>query len=375
MDVNEIKLSENKTAYIAIIGRKAYKINYSFYTIISLLQVNYSLDDACKKVSDLTGFEEVKLKDIFVSFLNLAEHQSSKISYMHFRKILISEDNIRRISKWMNILYNKKIFITLLMTSIIINFLFFFFNGNKIKIDLYFSNVWLYFGLFTSYLVSLFFHEFGHASACSFLGKTSHEIGFGIYFIFPVLYTDVTCVWTLKPSKRILVNFGGIYFQLIFNTCLILAEVVINNILIRTCLLNLSLANITIMITSLIPFFRNDGYWMLSDFIGVDNLLQKSDNCIFNIITHYGNIKFNKKQNICKLLIFGILNWMFRIYIFYFLCKNVCLNFLGIMYNKSVFSNLKSIGIIFISIIGIFWMLSQYIQFFRKRSINSLSNF
>jgi putative peptide zinc metalloprotease protein len=375
MDISKIVLSENKTAYIAIIEGKAYKINYSFYTIIKLLQVNYNLNDAYEKVSDLTGFKKETLKNSFTSFLNLAEQHSPKKNYIRFRKTLISAKNTKKISRKIKILYNKGVFFPVLIVSIVINIFFFFSNRGRIDISSLYSNLWLIGGLVISYLISLLFHELGHATACAFFRKDPHEIGFGVYFIFPVLYTNVTCVWTLKPADRIVVNFGGIYFQLIFNACLILTEIITNNFLVRTCLLNLILANIAVIITSFIPFFRNDGYWMLSDILGVDNLLSRSDNCIFNITSICEKEKFHENQNTWKLLMFGILNWIFRIYILYLLCKNVYFHFLKLFDNDSVLGNLKNIGIISISIIGILWMLFQYLKFFRKKSANALRNF
>ena len=36
------------------------------------------------------------------------------------------------------------------------------------------------------------------------------------YITFPVFYTDVTDVWCLTRRQRVIVNLGGVYFQLIF---------------------------------------------------------------------------------------------------------------------------------------------------------------
>jgi putative peptide zinc metalloprotease protein len=58
-------------------------------------------------------------------------------------------------------------------------------------------------------------HEFGHAAAGKRFGATPGDIGFGFYFIAPVFFSDLSDVWKLPPKERIIVNLGGIYFELI----------------------------------------------------------------------------------------------------------------------------------------------------------------
>lgn len=45
------------------------------------------------------------------------------------------------------------------------------------------------------FLFLLFIHELGHAAAAYAYGIKPKEIAFGIYFIFPVLYTNVSGIW------------------------------------------------------------------------------------------------------------------------------------------------------------------------------------
>lgn len=59
-------------------------------------------------------------------------------------------------------------------------------------------NAYSIIGLLAFVLLSSFFHELGHASACKYFEVKHGGIGFGLYLNFPVLYTDVTEVWKLN---------------------------------------------------------------------------------------------------------------------------------------------------------------------------------
>lgn len=118
------------------------------------------------------------------------------------------------------------------------------------------------------FLLSLVAHELGHASACSRFGARPGEIGAGLYFIYPALYTDVTDAWRLRRGQRVVVDLGGIYFQLIVGATYVLLfslagweplKVAIAFI-VASCLFSLN------------PFLKFDGYWILSDAMGVTDL-------------------------------------------------------------------------------------------------------
>lgn len=76
-------------------------------------------------------------------------------------------------------------------------------------------NIYIILGVLLLLLLSSFVHEIGHASACRHFGVKHGGIGFGLYLTFPVFYTDVSEIWKLKRTERIVVNMAGVYFQLI----------------------------------------------------------------------------------------------------------------------------------------------------------------
>jgi len=118
-------------------------------------------------------------------------------------------------------------------------------------------------------LVSLLFHEFGHASACRYGGARPGVIGFGLYLIFPSLYTDVTDVYRLPRAARLRVDLGGVYFNAIFILILGGCYAATGNPLFLAAVF---LDNFQIL-QQLFPLVRMDGYFILGDLAGVPDLL------------------------------------------------------------------------------------------------------
>lgn len=58
-------------------------------------------------------------------------------------------------------------------------------------------------------LLAAVFHEFGHASALRYGGGRARGMGFGLYVIFPALFTDVTESYRLGRWGRVRTGLGG----------------------------------------------------------------------------------------------------------------------------------------------------------------------
>jgi putative peptide zinc metalloprotease protein len=118
-------------------------------------------------------------------------------------------------------------------------------------------------------LVSLLFHEFGHASASRYSGAQPGVIGFGLYLIFPSLYTDVTDAYRLTRAGRLRVDLGGVYFNGLFVLALFGCYGATGN---PAFLAAVFLDNFQIL-QQLFPLVRMDGYFILGDLAGVPDLL------------------------------------------------------------------------------------------------------
>lgn len=120
--------------------------------------------------------------------------------------------------------------------------------------------------------VSVLFHEFGHLSACTYFDCPHGEIRLGLYLVFPVFYANVSPAWRLERKARVVVDLAGMYFQLIMTIPVSL----LFHFTRESVWLLLFLELDAMILFSLNPFLRFDGYWLCSDFLGVPNLRSRS---------------------------------------------------------------------------------------------------
>jgi putative peptide zinc metalloprotease protein len=124
---------------------------------------------------------------------------------------------------------------------------------------------WSGYGLF---LLSLIFHEFGHASACARYGVPPSEIGFTMYLVYPAFYSNVTSAWQLPRWQRVIVDLGGNFFQALVGAIYVVLFLLSGEEAYRIAVWMIVYS----AAFSLNPIFKFDGYWMMSDALGVVNL-------------------------------------------------------------------------------------------------------
>jgi len=148
-------------------------------------------------------------------------------------------------------------------------------------------------------------HELGHIAACKRFAGRNGEIGMGIYFIFPVLYSSISALWHCKKEHRIIGNLAGIYMQLI---CVFIFYT-LSFFFQKTVFEEMAYIVAIYSLIQLIPFIRSDGYWLLSDVFNIPNLHQRSSKEFGGWIVHplrWNKVKTKKETFI---LIYGIFNY------------------------------------------------------------------
>lgn len=118
------------------------------------------------------------------------------------------------------------------------------------------------------FLLSLAFHEFGHASACARGKVRPSEIGFAVYLFFPVFYSNVSSSWQLSRWKRIRVDIGGIYLQLWVGVIYLLIYLLTRISLFQIAFLSVAAS----CFVSFNPLLKFDGYWIITDALNISNL-------------------------------------------------------------------------------------------------------
>jgi putative peptide zinc metalloprotease protein len=120
-------------------------------------------------------------------------------------------------------------------------------------------------------VVSAAFHECGHATGCRYGGARPGVIGVGIYLVWPSFFTNVTDSYRLSRAGRLRTDLGGLYFNLIF----ILALAGLYSATSAEVLLLVIAVTHLEMLGQLSPFVRFDGYFILSDLVGVPDLFAR----------------------------------------------------------------------------------------------------
>jgi putative peptide zinc metalloprotease protein len=120
-------------------------------------------------------------------------------------------------------------------------------------------------------VASALFHECGHAAGCRRGGARPGRIGVGIYLVWPAFFTNVTDSYRLSRAGRLRTDLGGVYFNLIF----ILGLAGVYAVTSEKILLLVIAATHLEMLEQLLPFVRFDGYFILSDVVGVPDLFAR----------------------------------------------------------------------------------------------------
>lgn len=121
---------------------------------------------------------------------------------------------------------------------------------------------------FVLLIIVVLIHEFGHASAQVRFGLPAGAIGFQLYHYIPAFFANVDASWRLKPSQRMVVDIGGIYFQSVASSVLFLIYLQTNSLPVLSAVL----ASDVLSVIALNPFLRFDGYWLVADALAVPNL-------------------------------------------------------------------------------------------------------
>lgn len=112
------------------------------------------------------------------------------------------------------------------------------------------------------------FHECGHVSACRYSGARPGVMGMGVYLVWPAFYSTVTDSYRLSRAGRLRTDLGGVYFNALFMAGLAAAYLGTGApwLLVALAVLHAETAR------QFLPSVRLDGYYILSDLIGVADL-------------------------------------------------------------------------------------------------------
>jgi len=324
------------------------------------------------------------IEDKLIRSIQKANSTEKEIpSYLKLSTIVINKKQVHFLSSIFYKLFNKKVAIigTLIPLILLSFFSYKYFDELQLSLDSYPIHFIYYFILIMMF--STIFHEIGHAAACRAMGTDHGGIGIGFYLLSPVMFADVTAAWELPIKERLIVNLGGIYFEILFCSLLIFLFILTGNLFfINTCLIMAIM-----LLYNLNPFFRTDGYWVLSDYLDISNLRQQSNLRIRNLIYKIKileKIDYNFKDWFLifySLISYGVIAAFLYYVIFYdiqsliYLPQNICLLIKNILTNEihSILNLLERFGAIMIPLFFYYLLFKRILIPFSKKAKLKLS--
>lgn len=121
-------------------------------------------------------------------------------------------------------------------------------------------------------------HEVGHGIVATRFGCRVREMGVALIFMLPVAYCDTSDAWRLAARrKRLLIAAGGIFAELTLAILALLLWIFLPDGVLRTLAFFTAVTSVaTTLAINLNPCLKFDGYYLLSDYLGIDNLQQQS---------------------------------------------------------------------------------------------------
>ena len=117
-------------------------------------------------------------------------------------------------------------------------------------------------------------HELGHAYTAHRFGCVVPQMGIAFMLFMPMLYTDVSDTWRLKSKRqRMLVSGAGVLAELGLAMLATLLWVFLDDGVMREIVFVIATTSwVLSLFVNLNPCMKFDGYYLLSDYLGIDNM-------------------------------------------------------------------------------------------------------
>lgn len=326
-----------------------FKITWAESQIIRYLRPGMTLSELCHRIERKSTLrvtpDDVKMFFVQAQKLNLLdlprateqvieEHQRSQINpikwlamhYLYIRVPLINPDKfLDRTLKYVLYFASRPAmifyFIVTLMGLSQLSFRFEEFLGTFP----YFFNVK---GIFI-YAVGItgvkLIHEFSHAYTAKYYKIHVPSMGVAFLVLWPVLYTDVTDSWKLEKRRhRLAISGAGVVSELIIaGICTFLWSISTPGLLQSVFFVLSSATWISTLAINLNPALRFDGYYLLCDIWGIDNLQSR---CFAMTRWKYRKMLFGldlpppepnvSDRRLFGMMVYSIYTWIYRVFLY-----------------------------------------------------------
>jgi putative peptide zinc metalloprotease protein len=168
-------------------------------------------------------------------------------------------------------LFFPLVIVAVLASIVAVDIWFFFFHGVAQPLRELAYNPVLMLMVLGLVVIATALHEIGHATATRYGGAEPGDMGVGIYIVWPAFYTDITDSYRLGRGGRLRTDLGGVYFNGLF----VLITAGLYAVTRFEPLLILIIVQHMQVLQQMLPFLRLDGYYILSDLVGVPDLFAR----------------------------------------------------------------------------------------------------
>jgi putative peptide zinc metalloprotease protein len=182
------------------------------------------------------------------------------------------------------------------------------------------------------------FHEFSHAYVAKALGVRVRRMGVSFILFFPRFYTDVTDSWRIPDRrKRVYIDVAGIACEVLIGGFAALVWTNSGPGILNTIAYYVFAVSITnTVLVNGNPFIRYDGYYLLMDLTGIDNLQKRGitaavvflRKCILGIDDTPRGRKTPKDR---FLIFYGISAFIYRLFLYTSIILIIYLKFIKVI--------------------------------------------
>ena len=140
--------------------------------------------------------------------------------------------------------------------------------------------------LWLTFPVVKLLHELGHACATKAWGGEVHEMGIMFLVLMPIPYVDASASTAFREThRRVVVGAAGMIVEVFLASLALFVWLEVEPGLVRALLYNVMLiAGISTVLFNGNPLLRFDGYYILGDLIQIQNLRQRGQQYLLNVI-------------------------------------------------------------------------------------------
>ncbi len=262
-----------------------------FHTVVAL-QNETTPQAIAARVSEITG-KDID-EDVIVYLINekleplgilassdvTKKHKQKQLLGLTARFTLLPESIVNIFARFLRPFFHPFLIGVVLAAVIEINIWLYFWHGIDNALAQTTLQPLLILMILGLFLLSSLFHELGHATGSLYGGGKPGRIGAGLYLLWPAFFTDITDTYRLNRFAKLRSDIGGIYFNLIFSLFIAVAYYFTG---FEPLVLLIIIQNIEILY-QLLPFLRLDGYFIVSDIVGVPNLYGRIKPLLLSIL-------------------------------------------------------------------------------------------